>query len=138
MIEELKIAVVNEVAMFVILFSLMIAALGLFIQETFKSNMIFRRYYVLLNYLHIKTRRSLCQKKVEKKVVKRVAKRILHKMLPPAGLCVYCNSSWLAILFYAYILMESNRAFVTNDIFILVLCIGMTYVWIKTLENIIN
>ena len=52
--ETLRIVAVKEVVVYVISLSLMMAGLALFLQECYQKGMILRRYYVWLNYLHIK------------------------------------------------------------------------------------
>jgi len=62
----------------------LVPSLSMFILKCFDSGMIFRRYYVLLNYLWIKSRREPLRK--------------FRFLLKPMGLCVYCYNAWLSIL----------------------------------------
>lgn len=134
--ETLRIVAVKEVVVYVISLSLMMAGLALFLQECYQKDMILRRYYVWLNYLYIKNRRS--NKWQKRKKAKNAKRWFLRNLTKPMGLCVYCNASWLTIGFvlWGYWL---NIAPQTNLFYILILCIGMTYlfvVWLKKLLSI--
>ena len=133
--EELSRTVVaSEVVMYVISYSLMIAAFALFLQECYKPNMILRRYYVWLNYLYIKNRRS---KWVGKKAAKRVVSKTIHAMTKVFGLCIYCQATWLAIIIslWGY---ELNIAPQIDYLFLVINTIGMTYLFIKIAETTLN
>jgi len=110
--EILSCHVVKEVVMFLIN-SLMIAGLGKLFQECMEENMIFRRYFLLLTYLWIKNWRK--------------KDRWKRKLLSPLGLCVYCHSVWLGIIYYLY------RFGFNVEI---VLFLGMIYIWLILLNKI--
>lgn len=127
--------VVNEVVVYVISLSLMMAALALFLQECYQENMILRRYYVWLNYLHIKNRRlKQWQRKKEKKDAKRY---FIRNIIKPMGLCVYCQSTWLTIGFclWGYLLKLAPQ---TNLFYVMILCIGMTYIFVVGLKKYLS
>lgn len=126
--------VVNEVVVYVISLSLMMAALALFLQECYRKDMILRRYYVWLNYLHIKNRRLSWQERKKRKNVKR---EIVRKLTSPMGLCVYCQSTWLTIGFslWGYILGLTPK---TNFFYVMILCIGMTYIFVVCLKKYLS
>lgn len=119
--------VVNEVVVYVISLSLMMAGLALFLQECYQKNMILRRYYVWLNYLYIKNRRlKQWQRKKEKKDAKRYFIRNIVKVM---GICIYCQATWLTIGFclWGYLLKLAPQ---TNLFYVMILCIGMTYIFV--------
>lgn len=80
-----------------------------FLEMTFQSGMIFRRYYLFLNLMWIRLRK----------------KRKLRMLLKPIGLCSYCYSVW--IYFILYLIWNSL------DIFI-IFGLGINY----TILNFIN
>lgn len=129
-----RILVVSEVAMYVILLSLISAGLGLFLQECYQKNMILRKYYVYLNYLFIKNRRSSWQRK---KKAKKVVSILIRKLTMLAGLCIFCQSTWICIgfCFWGY---ELKLAPETNPFFILASSIGMTYLFVVRLKKHLN
>lgn len=96
-----------------LLYCLMIAGLGQFFQLCMHPNMIFRRYYLWLTLLWIRNRRK--------------KDRWKRWLLKPLGLCVYCNTTWIAIFYYVY-------AFGINPE--ILLFIGLVFVWLKVLERI--
>ena len=59
------------------------AFFSLFIAKCFEPNMIFRRYYLLLNYVWVKNWRK--------------KDRWKRFILKPIGLCVYCLGVWVAL-----------------------------------------
>lgn len=67
-----------------LLYCLISACLSIFISGLFDSGMILRRYFVLLNYLWIKSRR----------------RKRLRNLLKPLGLCIYCYSFWVNIIVF--------------------------------------
>jgi len=100
--------VANEEVVRLALLSLMISGLGLFFQECMEPNMIFRRYYLWLTYHWIKNWRK--------------KDRWKRWILKPLGLCVYCNTTWIAIIFY----------FLTNGFNLLIFpFLGMVFLWLK-------
>jgi hypothetical protein len=91
-----------------LLFSLAIAGFGLFIQECMKPNMILRRYYLWLTYHWIKNWRK--------------KDRWKRWLLKPLGLCIFCNVTWIAIIFY----------FLTSGCNILIIpFLGLVFLWTK-------
>jgi hypothetical protein len=80
------VAVGGEAA--ILLLCLTISGLSLFIQESFKSQMILRQWYLLLILIHIKNWRR--------------KDRWKRKLLMPLGLCVYCMSFWLSLIIFVY------------------------------------
>ena len=134
--ETLRIVAVKEVVVYVISLSLMMAGLALFLQECYQKGMILRRYYVWLNYLHIKNRRT---NKWQKRKKARNAKRwFLRNLTSPAGLCVFCQGTWLTIGFVMWGYYWLNIAPQTNLFYVLVLCIGMTYLFIVGLKKLLS
>ena len=133
--ETLRIVAVKEVVVYVISLSLMMAGLALFLQECFQKDMILRRYYVWLNYLHIKNRRI--NKWQKRKKAKNAKRWFLRNLTSPAGLCVFCNSTWLTIGFvlWGYWLDIIPQ---TNLFYILILCIGMTYLFVVGLKKLFS
>lgn len=97
------------------LFSLMTASLSLFIWETFQKEMIFRRYYLLLVYYWIKWRKK--------------KNRWKRQLLKPIGLCIYCMSTWIAIISYIIFL-----GFKVDILFF----IGINYVVLEILKGVIK
>src|ERR1035438_1224358 len=93
-----------------ILYPLLIAGLSLFFQECMKYPMIFRRYFLWLVYHWRKNWRK--KDKWKRKVM----------LLQPLGLCVYCNSSWVAIAYYIY------KFGLNIDVF---LFLGATFLWVE-------
>jgi len=104
----------EEVVQYV-LYSLMTAALGLFIQKCFQEGMIFRKYYLLLIYFWIKWHKR--------------KDRWKRFVLPPLGMCIYCNGTWIAIVVY---FLNFNFGF---DIF---LFLGLNYLWIEIFKKHLN
>jgi len=102
--------------MIIIFISLLTAGFVLFIQKCFQKDMIFRRWYLLLVYLWMKWWRK--------------KDRWKRKFLKPLGLCVYCMSPWVCTPFYFI--------FVSNNIFLLLLFIGMNYIWLELLLKILK
>ena len=129
--EILMTVVVVEVVMYVISLSLMMAGLALFLQECYRKDMILRRYYVWLNYLHIKNRRLSWQERKKRKNAKR---DFVRKLTKPMGLCVFCQGTWLTIGFslWGYILGLAPQ---TNFFYVMILCIGMNYLFIVGLKK---
>jgi hypothetical protein len=92
----------------ILLFSLAIAGLGLFFQECTEPNMLFRRYYLWLNYHWIRNWRK--------------KDRYKRWILKPLGLCVYCNTTWIAIIFHL----------LTNGFNLLIFpFLGLVFLWLK-------
>jgi len=91
-----------------LLFSLPIAGLGMFVQSCMEPNMILRRYYLWLTYHWIRNWRQ--------------KDRWKRWPLKPLGLCLYCNTTWLAIIFHS-----SMSGF---DLFTLPF-VGLVYLWLK-------
>jgi hypothetical protein len=92
--------------------SLMIAGLAYLFQECMKKDMLFRRYYLWLLSKWIKNWRQ--KDRWRRKAF----------LLQPLGLCIFCNSAWMAIVYYLY-------AFGVNPE--ILLFIGMTFIWVKVL-----
>jgi hypothetical protein len=65
------------------------ALFSLFLVKCFEPNMIFRRYYLLLNYVWIRNWRK--------------KDRWKRFILKPFGLCVYCFGAWLTIFVSLFI-----------------------------------
>ena len=99
----------------ILMYSLMIAALGLFFQECMGTGMILRRYYLWLTYHWIKNWRK--------------KDRWRRCPLSFLGLCIYCNATWIAIFFYLHKFGPDLEIF---------LFLGMSYLWIKIIEKKIN
>jgi hypothetical protein len=78
--------------------------------------MILKRYYLWLVYHWIKWWRK--------------KDRWKRYILEPMGMCVYCNSTWICIPFFFI--------FVSHNILLLPLFIGMNYIWIEILKKYIN
>ncbi len=123
-------AVNVEGAVLLILFSLMVASVGLFLQECYQSGMILRRYYVWLNYLYIKNRRTKNEKEKRQEMLKRFIKAITK----PLGLCIYCQSTWICIISFLTVFSLCT----INDLFFLVCSIGMTFLWLRLLEKALD
>lgn len=98
-----------------LLYSLMVAGLGLFFQECMEPGMIFRRYYLWLTYLWIKNWRR--------------RNRWKRWWLKPAGMCVYCNTTWIALVYYVV------RFGINFDI---LLFTGLVFVWLKLLKRYVT
>jgi len=90
-----------------LLYCLTIAGLGLFFQKCMEPNMIFRRYYLWLMLIWIRNYRK--------------KNRWKRWLLKPLGLCIYCNTTWIAILYYLYKFKLNPE---------LLLFIGLVYVWV--------
>lgn len=90
--------------------SLIVAALALLFQECMKPQMLFARYRLLLLYLW----RSNWRRKDR-------WKRKAY-MLQPLGLCIYCNSAWIATVYYI-------REF--GPKLELLLFLGLVFLWVK-------
>ena len=114
-----------------ILLSLTAMSVSVLLQECYQSGMIFRRYYVWLNYLHIKNRRlKLCERKTERKKVVKNAKRIfIRNITHPLGLCPICSNIWTSGIVLS---------FLTNDLLSLILGIGMSNLFLIYHERITN
>lgn len=97
-----------------LLYSLMVASLGLFFQECLEPGMIFRRYYLWLTYHWIHNRHR--------------KKRWKRWLLKPLGMCVYCHTTWLAIFYYLFKFGPEVE---------LLLFLGLVYVWLKLLKKFI-
>lgn len=97
-----------------ILLSLFTAALGHFFQYCQQSGEIFSRYGLWLNYHWIHSWRK-----------KHRWKRPLLKV---AGLCVFCNSTWINIGFFLLVIRENAT--------LIPLSIGLNYVWVKILSKL--
>lgn len=95
-----------------LLYSLMVAGLGLFVQECMEPGMILRRYYLFLTYVWIRNRRR--------------KHRWKRWWLKPAGMCVYCNTTWIAIAYYLI------RYGLNVE---LLLFVGLVFVWLKALKK---
>lgn len=118
--EQLVNVVVNEDVTLMILscqkvfiISLLAATFSKFLEMTFQSGMIFRRYYLFLNLMWIKYRK----------------KRKLRSLLKPMGLCIYCYSVW--IYFFMYFICFYI------DIFI-IFGLGINFVVLYFLNKCIN
>ncbi len=98
-----------------VLLCLMIASLGLLFQECMEPGMIFRRYYLWLTYHWIRNWRK--------------KDRWKRWLLKPLGMCVYCNTVWVAIFYYLY------RFGFNVEI---LLFLGLVYTWIKILKRIFS
>lgn len=98
-----------------LLYSLTAAGLGLFLQECMEPGMILRRYYLFLTCLWIRNWRR--------------KDRWKRWWLKPAGMCVYCNTAWIALLVYAAKFGLNAEA---------LLFIGLVFVWIKLIQRLIS
>jgi len=107
--------IVVVVGVVMLLYSLGIASLGLFIFKCFEKDMIFRRYYLWLVYHWIKNWRH--------------KDRWKRKFFKVVGLCVYCYTTWISIIFYL-ISFDFNI-----EIF---LFIGYTYIWLEILLKLLK
>jgi hypothetical protein len=96
----------------VLLFSLMTAGLGMFFQVCQEKGMIFRKYRNWIKYRFIVLPHSKNCFSYDG----------LYKIL---GGCIYCNGTWIAILFYLICFYD------TFDVRLLLLCIGSNYLWIE-------
>lgn len=92
-----------------VLYCLMVSGIVLYLQECYKSGMVFRRWYVLLTYYWIKNWRK--------------SDRWKRKILKPLGLCVWCQLFWLHLIVY---LMTF-----TFDFFKFVMLLSITYLITK-------
>ena len=68
----------------ILMLSVLVPSLSLFVRKCFEPGMIFRRYFVLLNYFWIRWRKLPMRK--------------YRGLLKPAGLCIYCYNTWLTII----------------------------------------
>jgi len=98
-----------------LLYLIGIPALSLFIQKCFEPDMIFRRWFLLLTYIWMKNWRK-----------KDRWKRFL---LGPLGLCPYCNSTWLSIIFFFL--------FINTNIYLLPLYLGLNYIILEIMLKIL-
>jgi len=108
--------VAMEVVVAVFIFSLLTAGLSLFIQKCFLPDMILRRYYLFLIYHWIKWHKK--------------KDRWKRPFLKVFGMCVYCYGTWLSMPFFFL--------FVSSNIFLLPLFIGMNYIWIELIMKILK
>jgi len=69
-----------------LLFCLTVGGFAMFLQKCYESQMILRRYYLFLNYHYIKNWQR--------------DNRYKREILKPLGLCVYCQSTWIALITY--------------------------------------
>lgn len=92
-----------------------IPALSLFIQKTYESGMIFRRVYLYFVYHYMKNWRK-----------KDRYKRWFYKPF----LCCYCYNTWISIFFYFM--------FISHNILLLPLFIGLTYIILEILIKSLN
>lgn len=81
---------VKNVVVLPVIISLMTATLSMFLEETMQEGMILRRYRLFLLWLWIHSWRK--------------RDRWIRKLLKPFGLCIYCYSTWIAILTYTTIM----------------------------------
>lgn len=94
-------------------------AFSLFIQKCFEPHMIFRRYFLLLNYLHIKWNRR-------GKDTRKWYKKLGHKLLSLFGLCVYCQNFWVTALVYVPMIILLD--WVGVGLLLLIPVMGLSYV----------
>lgn len=119
-----------EDVVLLILLSLTAMSVSVLLQECYQPDMIFRRYYVWLNYLHIKNRRiKQWQKTKERKKAENAKRKFVRNITKPMGLCIYCQNVWLS----GFVL-----AFLTNDLISLILGIGMSNLFLIYHERITN
>lgn len=96
-----------------LLYSLMVAALGLFFQACMEPGMIFRRYYLYLTHHWITNWRR--------------ERRWRRFWLKPLGLCVYCNTTWIGLVFYlVYFGLHLE----------ILLFAGLVYAWLKAFQRL--
>lgn len=114
-----------EAATLMLILSLMTACLGWFFQYTLKPGEIFGRYGLLLTALWMKNWRR--------------KDRWVRPILKPLGQCVFCNSTWIAIVVYIIALFTlfgwQNTAFIPA-LTGLFLFTGLNYIWVKLLQKI--
>ncbi len=96
--------------------SLMTAGLTLFIQKCFEPEMIFRKWFLLLTWYWIKWWRKKDKWK--------------RPILKPLGLCVYCQMPYISAVVYFL--------FISYNIPMLFLFIGMCYIWLEIIKKIIK
>lgn len=120
----------------IILLSMMIASLGHAFQKFLKPGQIFNWWAIWLinmNELAKKKRKVLiCLGKgnyIDVERNQRLPVRLIAWLSKPLGLCLYCNSTWISI--FVFILTFGLK-------WELILCIGMTYLFVIVIEKIEN
>ena len=63
-------------------------------------------------------------------------RRFLEHFVKPLGLCIYCNTVWLAILFYIPFYLIPYFSFIT--VLMLFDFIGMTFIWTKIYDKFLS
>lgn len=117
--------VLLKTAVELVLYCLMAGSLAWFLQECMRPKMIMRRYYLRLMWL----RRKLLAKDTSlMSFLSRGKRRKVSAVLLPLGLCVYCNGTWLYIIFYFF--------FFTN-IPLFILGMGVNYIFIELMRPLI-
>lgn len=124
-----------------ILLSLTVMSVSVLLQECYQSGMIFRRYYVWLNYLHIKNYKLKPWQKQQRKnqqqkqnlclrnQVKNAKRNFIRNITHPMGLCPVCSNIWTSGIILS---------FLTNDLLSLILGIGMSNLFLIYHELITN
>jgi hypothetical protein len=97
-----------------LLSSLAIAGLSLFFQKCMEPGMIFRRYYLWLTRLWMKNWRRKDRWKRK------------FMLLQVLGLCVYCNSFWVSLVF-SFLFFGLKWE--------MILFPGLTFLWIELIRN---